>query len=125
MKWIYDPIIKFVKSLIYQFRYTFRAYLNVWDKRKYKPGTLIQSCSYYPGIVLEIDSTEGTIILFDLITGDRRACSITSCGVKKLFPKEVVEMIEEYKLNGDRGLLIKYNGWTEKEYNKFMKKHKK
>jgi len=95
-------------------------FLDYLDIRQYGPGTLIEDCNWHPCIIKEIDM-EGDITALDLITGQETGCNLYSCGIEKLSPERVQEIIQEYQKNGDRGIAIRFHGWTDERYDEFEK----
>lgn len=83
-------------------------------------------CNYHP-----VKLTEWTWIGKDifgadvsgisLTTGKGSSCSIFHCGPEPITEAIALEMASVYKDRGDKGLAIRYGGYTEEQYAEFEK----
>ena len=79
---------------------TYRRYRKV---KLHSPGTLIETCSYHPAIIVSIDS-DGHIWHYDLIKGEFGSCSLFHCGIIKIDMKKAIAMRDTYKTGGWKAL---------------------
>lgn len=54
-----------------------------------------------------------------LTNGGKCSCSIAHCGPEPITEAVALEMVEVYKQQGDRGLAVKYGGYTDDAYTEF------
>jgi hypothetical protein len=88
-------------------------------KTKFKPGTFVVDDEYHPNIVLKQD--KGELHLWDMISQVDHWCSIAYCIAGKTTLEDAIKRIKVFKQEGEKGLLIRCEGWTEKQWEIFAK----
>ena len=103
--------------------------------RKKRLGKLLDSiletgyfvnCNYHPVKLTEWTWGGNDLYSADVsgvaLTNDGRCiCSLAHCAPDPITETVALEMASVYKERGDRGLAIKYGGYTEEQYTEFEK----
>ena len=97
--------------------YPIRSYKDWLVVRQFPVGTVVEDCSYHPGIIIKVDS-QGDITVKSLINGREGNCSLFHCGIVKLNEHEVEVRKEAYAKGGTKGLL-RLVGWSDADFENY------
>ena len=83
-------------------------------------------CNYHPVKLTEYswgskDLYGSDVSGISLTTGKGSSCSIFYCGPEPITEAIALEMASVYKDHGNKGLAIRYGGYTEEQYDEFEK----
>lgn len=106
-----ESLPEFFQFLWFDFKNLFPYYIarpitsyREWKYvRRFPPGTLIETCSYHPAIIVKIDR-DGHITHYDLIKSCFGGCSLFHCGIVKIDMKKAMGMCEAHKTGGSEEL---------------------
>ena len=64
-----------------------------WRRRKFRPGQIVEMCSYHPVLLTEVDYAYDELVGIDLYHGGDTSCSIHHCGAYVMTPGQVAARI--------------------------------
>lgn len=105
-----------------------QQFIKYWAQYR-KPGAVYHSCSLHPCYVTELDVEVrngvyygGSIYGKSLLDGSEgHGCDLQHCGVYLMEPEEIARYKEAWDREGERGILLVYNGGNEEDADAFLK----
>jgi len=87
-----------------------------------KPGDLYEDCAFHPCRCTSVEDEGESILGVSLLDGTGpRGCSWFHCGVVVLTQEEADKLLDVWRTEGERGVLI-YRGWgTPEEVDEYLK----
>ena len=79
------------------------------------------SCDFHPVRLTEYgwNKWDHDVDGIALTTGGKGSCCLVNCVPEPITEAVALEMVEVYKQQGDRGLAVKYGGYTDEAYTEF------
>lgn len=63
---------------------------NDIENDKIEVGDFFEGCSFHPLLCVESDYEEDSLAGISIVDGSLQSCSVRSCGVRKLTPREAI-----------------------------------